>query len=318
MPLGTTIKLSPTDKAGTPNLSALQIDRVLSGEVLSAFTAETMMEKFCNVKTLTHGISMRFPVIGVGKAEDVKTHVAGEEIEIGTKSAGERVITIGAVEYDSVFIDNKEKKVLDFEITSPFTKALGESLAQKLDRVLFGMLYTAVTDPVISKGTVGQPDGSIVVNTKIASATSKQAKGDELIDSIFEMNAKMDVNNCPKQGRLFVTDPMNWWAISQATKTRNQDFQSKNGGIDVFSMDVIWIGNTMVMQSNNLKTDNAFEGYLFTADAIGLVKFISVITESEYIMIRMGNVILSKYCYGAGVLNPGLVVGLRSSTADIV
>lgn len=318
MAIGSTANISPVDDLGTPNLSQLDIDRVYSGEVLSAFINKTIMEKFVNVKTLTHGISMRFPVIGVGKKEDVKTHVAGQEITIGTKSAGEVVITIGDVEYDSVFIDNKQAKVLDFEITSPFTKALGQALAQKLDTVLFKLLYTAVTDVVLSKGVAGQPDGSYVENTAIASATTKQEQGDAIIDSIFEMNAKMDVNNVPSEGRVFVCDPMKWWAVSQGTKTRSSDFQSKNGGIDIFNMDVIWIGNTMVIQSNNLHTANDFVGYLFTADAIGLVKFISVITESKYMMERMGNLILSKYCYGAGILNAGLVVGLRQSTATIV
>lgn len=318
MALVATLPLSPADEAGTPNLSALDIDRVYAGEVLSAFIGRTVMEKFVNVKTLTHGVSMRFPVIGIGKKEDVKTHVVGTEITIGTKSAGEVVIAIGSVEYDSVFIDNKENKVLDFDVTSPFTKNLGQSLAQKLDTVLAGHLYTACI--TADNGVAGQPDGSYIENPAIAIATAltKEAQGNALIDSIFEANAKMDVNNVPQEGRIFITDPMMWWAISQATKTRNADYTSKNGGLDTFSMDVIWIGNTMVINSNNLTLSQDFVGYLFTADAIGLVKFITVITESKYFMERMGNVILAKYCYGSGILNAGLVVGVRQSITALV
>lgn len=310
----TTLPLSPTDGTN-PNLASLQQDRIYAGEVLSAFIGKTVMENFVTTKTLTNGISMRFPVVGIGKKEDVKTHVVGEEIVIGSKSAGEVVITIGSVEYDSVFIDNKENKVLDFDITSPFTKNLGQSLAQKLDTVLAGLLYTASI--TANNGVAGQPDGSYIENLVIASATTKEAQGNAVIESIFEANARMDVNNVPQEGRVFITDPLIWWAISQATKTRNADFTSKNGGVDVFSMDVIWIGNTMVISSNNLTVSNGFVGYLFTADAIGLVKFISVITESKYFMERMGNVILAKYCYGAGVLNAGCVVGVRNTDAVI-
>jgi hypothetical protein len=316
MPLGTTSNLSPVDIDTTlPNTGDLDIERVYSGEVLSAFISKTIMEQFVTVKVLTHGVSMRFPVIGIGKKEDVKTHVAGTEIDIGTKSAGEVVIAIGSVEYDSVFIDNKEAKVLDFDVTAPFTKNLGQSLAQKLDTVLAGLLYTASITP--DNGVAGQPDGSYIENLTIASATTKEEQGNAIVDSIFEANARMDVNNVPNESRIFITDPLSWWAVSQASKTRNSDFTTKNGGVDVFSMDVIWIGNTMVIASNNLTLSNGFVGYLFTPDAIGLVKFISVITESKYFMERMGNVILSKYCYGAGILNAGCVVGVRNTDAII-
>ncbi len=311
MPLGTTANLSPANGSGVNNTGALAIDRIYSGEVLSAFIATNMMEKFVHTKTLTHGESMRFPVLGTGKSTDVKTHTAGNEIDINTGEAGEKVIVIGDLEYDSRFIDNKQAKTLDFEITSPFTKQLGQALAQKLDKKLFSLLPVADRDSTKSKGVAGQGDGEVLVNADIASASSQKARGDAIVESIFEANVKMNEKNVPQEGRVCVLTAQDWYAVSQATNTRNSDFQSKNGGIDSFDGDVIWIGNTMVIWSNNLTITTGDIGWLFTADAIGLVKFINIITESEYIKLRFGNVITARYCYGADVLNPACVVGIR-------
>lgn len=336
MPLGTTVKSSPADSGtGSNNVSRLEINRIYSGEVLSGFIATNIMEKYVRVKTLVHGTSMRFPVIGVGKKEDVKDHARGTEIDINTKSAGEKNIAIGGVEYDSTFIDRKDAKVLDFDITAPFTKNLGQSLAQKLDFKLLKLLPIACHDATKSKGEAGQPDGGSIVNKAIATTrtalgagTKKKGDlGDIIIDAIFDANLEADKRNVPKDGRIFITTPDNWYAVSRSEQIRNKDFTTENGGIDSFKMDVIKVGNTQVISSNNIygtgkdgvtdKIGNAYEGFLFTQDAIGMVKLISVITESEYIMLRFGDAITARYCYGADVLNPACVVGVRSDDGAI-
>lgn len=308
-----TATTSPVDGAGDNNVTSLQQTRVYSGEVLSAFMKEVLAEKLFHTKVLKSGASMRFPIVNVGKKEDVLDHTAGTQISVNTAQADEVVIALDGVKYDSVLIDNKEAKVLDFDVTSPFTKKLGESLADKVDFTLFGHLRTAVE----TAGKGGQPDGSWIANTVIASGATAEEKGNAIVESIFQANANMSENNAPKQDRVFVTTEQNWYYISQATRVRNKDFQTKNGGIDTFAFDVIWIGNTMVIASNNLTLTDDFEGYLFHGEAIGLVKLISVITESEYKKDYFGNLITARYCYGSGILNPGLVVGIRSSAVAL-
>lgn len=305
---------SPVNGLGQSNAEVLAQTRIYSGEVLSAFSANTVMTKFVMKKTLTSGLSMEFPITGVGKKEDVKTHIAGTDIEINTTNADTVVIPLNALEYDSAFIDNKQKKVLHWDITAPVTKKLGTSLAQKLDYTLAGLL------PVACKtlGKAGQPNGSYIGNVDIGnmSLTAEQ-RGNALISQIHLANAKMDENNVPAEGRIFITTAMDWYDISQATKTRSKDYTTKNGGEDSFSFEVIYIGNTMCIKSNNLTLTNNYRGFLFHSDAIGLVELISPITESNYLPLKFGNLITARYCYGAGILNAGLVVGVRNSVTPI-
>lgn len=301
---------SPVNDLGQTNAEALAQTRVYSGEVLSAFSANTVMTKFVMKKTLTSGISMEFPITGVGKKEDVKTHIAGTDIEINTTNADKIIIALNALEYDSAFIDNRQKKILHWDITSPVTKKLGQSLAQKLDYTLAGFLRTAC----VMEGVAGQPDGSYQGDVIIGDMTkTPEQRGNALISQIHLANAKMDENNVPAEGRIFITTAMDWYDISQGTKTRSKDYTTKNGGEDSFSFEVIWIGNTMCIKSNNLTLTDGFRGFLFHPDAIGLVELISPITESNYLPLKFGNLITARYCYGAGVLNAGLVVGIRNS-----
>lgn len=304
---------SSVNNVGVNNVDTLAQNRVYAGEVMSAFVLATTAERYVTAKTLVSGESMKFPIVGVGKKEDVLTHVIGTDITINTKQAGEVVIGIGDLEYDSVFIDNKQAKILDYDQTAPFTRNLGQSLADKLDFSLYGLLRLAV----VADGVSGQPDGSYIENAGIATALTQKAKGNLLVESIFSMNAIMDTNGVPKENRVFVTTPANWWAIGLSDNIRSKDFQTSNGGIDSFNGEHIMVGNTRVIQSTNLTLTNAFEGYLFTPDAIGLVKLISVITESSYQELKFGNVITARYCYGKGILNAGCVVGLRSSIVAI-
>jgi hypothetical protein len=305
-----TYGVSPVNELGQSNTEVLAQERVYSGEVLSAFYATNILEKFVTKKTLSHGLSMSFPITNVGKDEDVKTHIAGTEIDINSTNAGERIISLRDLEYDSRFIDNKQKKVLHWDITSPATKNLGQSLAQKMDKQLATLLKKAVK----TEGVAGQPDGSWIYDADITdTALTAEERGNAHINAIFRANATMDTNNVPSDGRVYITDPMKWYDISQGTKVRSRDFTTKNGGIDVFSTEVIYIGNTMVLKSNNLDLSEDFIGYMFTKEAVGLVTFISIITESNYIPTRFGNLITARYCYGADVLNGGCVVGIRDA-----
>lgn len=305
---------SPVNELGQSNAEVLAQTRVYAGEVLSAFSANTVMTKFVMKKVLTSGLSMEFPITGVGKKEDVLTHVAGEDITINTTNADTVVIALNALEYDSAFIDNKQKKVLHWDITSPVTKKLGTSLAQKLDYTLAGFLPVAC----VTLGKAGQPDGAYTGDIIIGDMTkTPEQRGNAIIGQIHMANAIMDENNVPAEGRIYITTPMDWYDISQATKTRSKDYTTKNGGEDSFSFEVIYIGNTMCIKSNNLTLTNSFRGFLFHPDAIGLVELISPITESNYLPLKFGNLITARYCYGAGILNAGLVVGVRNSVTPI-
>ena len=318
MPIGNTGAVSPVDNLSAPNASTLAPKRVFMGEVLTAFNNRTLAEKLVHVKTLTSGVSGRFPVLGTLKASDVKSHTPGAEIDLNTIEANERVITINGVEYTSILEDGYESKILDFNAMPQYTQALGYALADKLDVTLFALLYTACTDATKSLGIAGQPDGSWVYNTDILAGTTARLRGEAHVTAILEASATMKKNNVPGD-KVYITSVDRFIEIAQDDRILNKFYNKsgENGGIDSFG-DMLKIGDIKVMWSNNLTLLNDFEGYLFTSEAIGLVKFISVITEVTYQETRFATLATARYAYGADILNPGCVVGIRSNNDAIV
>lgn len=307
---------TPVNSSGVNNTITLSQKRVYMGEVLSAFTTTTMMKNFVHIKKIQSGSSGRFPLVNVGKASEIKEHSAGDTVTANTLESGERLIVLGKTLYDARFIDQADKKMLDYDITSPTTKALGVTLAQDLDQILIGLLKKAVK----TTGIVGQKDGKWFHDTKISDASlTREQRGNAMIDQILEASNHMDENDVEDEGRIFITSPTDWMSIGQASKTRNKDYQVKNGGVDMYSFSVIWIANIMVIKSNNLikgltRTTNGregFRGFLFTNECIGLLQFIDVITEVNYEYSQFGTWFTSRYRYGADILNPTLCVGIR-------
>lgn len=309
---------SPTNGSGVNNVIDLAQKRIYMGEVLSAFTTNTIMKNHVHVKTIQSGISGRFPVTNTGNADEIKQHTAGDVITANKLEVGERVITLDPLLYDAKFIDQADGKTLDFDITSPVTKSIGVTLAQKLDQDLIGMLKEAVK----TTGIAGQKDGEWVFNTDITNGTlTREERGNAHIDALLDASLVMDENDVPADNRIYVTTPEHFLAMGQASKVRNKDFQVKNGGIDVYSYEVLWIANIMVIKSNNLtkglaKRPNGaegFVGFLFTNECIGLLQFIDVITEVNYEYSQFGTWFTGRYKCGMGVLNPTLCVGVRNT-----
>lgn len=308
-----TVVPTPVNALGGANATALAPNRVYAGEVLAAFENKNLAEKIFMIKTIQNGTSARFPVLATGKKEDVLTHTAGKQISVNTSEAGEIIITLDSVLYDARMIDNADAKVLDFDITSPYTRAIGYGLSDKLDYKMFALLRTAVT----MSGVAGQPDGSWIGNPAITTGTTAEDRGNALVQAIFDGNAIMDANNVPSNDRYFITTAQRFYEIAQASKTLNRDFQTMNGGVDTFPSDVLKIANTKVIWSNNLTLTDNFAGYLFQKDAIGLVKLIGLITERTYMPDYFADLITARYKNGAGVLNAGLVVGVRTLTTPL-
>lgn len=309
-----TFPVSPVDSQNVSNAEKLALERIYSGEVMASFTSACIFDKFVHKKILVHGTSMSFPIMNRGKAEDIKTHKAGEDIEINTVNADERVIAIDDLKYSSGFIDRRQGKIVHFDISTPVTRAMGDTLALHLDQEIGKMFKKAVK----TEGIAGQSDGSWIYSADIVdSAKTAKERGEAHIEQIFKMIAMFDENNVPANDRYYVTTPMRWHDISQAPNIRQTNFTSTNGGIDVFNIDVINIGNVKVLKSNNVDLTEDFVGYMFTREAVGLVTLINVITESNYDYKKFGDVLTSRYCFGLGVLNPSCVIGLRSSNTPL-
>lgn len=281
--------------------------KVFSGEVLTAFERNNIMMPLHTVRTIENGKSSQFPIMGVFSEDDVQDFAPGDTIATGSIKHNERTIVIEGLKVASTFVDQYEEKMNHYETRSYYANQLGLSLARKIDKRILTEVYNASQ----ATGVASQPDGFTVTNTAIASAADISAKGDALLESIYKAVATMNATDVVGE-KYFVTTPDNYNALVLSQKGINSDFTAgANGGVDTGK--ILQLAGVTILWSNNLPSVAASEGYVFTKDAVGTVKFMDVSAESEYLIERQGTVLVAKYATGHGILNPGCAGIIKSA-----
>lgn len=284
--------------------------KVFSGEVLTAFeTSNIFLSKVQN-RTIASGKSASFAVIGK-YASAVDTHVPGTDITPNLINAGERVIEIDDLKYASVFVDNFEEAMQHYETRSQYSTEMGRRLAKTVDLAVIAQLDACVAGTANAgdtNGGEGQPAAqtAIAIGT-VAAGTTNALKGDAILAALFDADTAMEEDDIPGD-RSVVMSPKNYNRLVQSGAV-NKDMTTNNGGLD--SGTVTKIAGHNIMVSNNVGVNDI---YMFTQNAVGVVKLLDIKSEVNYIPEKLGDLMTSSYAMGFGVLNNGCVV--KMSTDD--
>jgi hypothetical protein len=279
--------------------------KVFIGEVISAFQTKNVGMDLIKVKTISSGKTAQFVASGAYLDTDVLTHTPGADISTTDLNFGTVDISINDRIYLSNLIDKFEEKLSHYNARSEISKQMGEAMAIKADKAIFAKLEVAMT----ATGIVGRAGGSTITNTVIASGSTAAAKGDALIAAIFEANAALNLRNVTGD-RYFITDSTNYYNLVQSSNGVNQFYTNSNGGIDEGK--IMEIGGTKILWSNNLPATANLEGFVFTEGAIGMVKFMDITTEYNYIPLKLADLVTTYMAYGLDVVDPACVVGIKS------
>jgi hypothetical protein len=284
--------------------------KVFSGEVLTAFeTSNIFLSKVQN-RTIASGKSASFAVIGK-YASAVDTHVPGTDITPNLINAGERVIEIDDLKYASVFVDSFEEAMQHYETRSQYSTEMGRRLSKTVDLAVIAQLDACVAGTANAgdtNGGEGQPAAqtAIAIGT-IAAGTANGLKGDAILAALFDADTAMEEDDIPGD-RSVVMSPKNYNRLVQSGAV-NKDMTTNNGGLD--SGIVTQIAGHNIMVSNNVSANDI---YMFTQNAVCVVKLLDIKSEVNYIPEKLGDLMTSSYAMGFGVLNNGCVV--KMATAD--
>lgn len=299
---------APLQANGAGDRLALGLKQ-FSGEILTAFNEKNLMKPLITVKSIQNGSSFQFPVLGTYGDANVAQHAdPNSDLISQTIKSDERVITIERPQYASVTVNNFEEAISHFDVRSHYSFSMGEALATKVDK----RILTELANAAQATGKAGQANGSILVNTAIASGATPEAKGDAVLEALYAANVSMNQNNVSGD-RYFVTNPLIYSYLVQSNKAVHKDYTNGNGGLDKGV--VLEIAGTKIFWSNHIPTGTAIEGlqgFLFTKDAVGLLELIGVKSEVNYLPKQLAHMMTAYYAMGAGVLNPGACVAIAS------
>jgi len=281
--------------------------KLYTGEVIKEFDRMNIAKGTVKNRMISGGKSAQFIVTGQDADTGTTTHTPGATVVASVMKVDERVITIADRIYFAHFVDDLDLKLSQYDIRGELAKQAAEALATKIDKEIFALIKTAVG----TAGVADQAAGTTVTNTTIASASTTEAKGDAIVESIFELNAQFNGKDVPMSGRIFVTTPSNYAAIVQSQKAVNRDFTNGNGGIDTGT--VLNIAGTPILWSNHLGLAAGDEGLFYAPGCVGVVTAMDITSEANYIPQELGSLLTSYYALGMGVLRPAEAGLLRSA-----
>ena len=285
--------------------------KVFSGEVMTSFETKNVFLPLVKTRTIPHGKSASFAVIGKYDS-DVATHVPGNDVVPNLINAGERVIEIDALKYASVFVDRYEEAMQHYETRSTYASEMGRKLAIEVDKDIIAVLDTAAAGTANSgdtNGAEGQPSAQTGINLGVVVGDSNAEAGDKILAGLFDAQTAFDEDDIPGE-RYVVMSPKNYNRLVQSGAVHKDMTAGNNGGIDSGMINTV--AGHRITVSNNIGAETI---YMFTNEAVGVVKLLDVKTEAEYQIQKQGTLMVSSYSMGFGVLNNGCVIKLDTTIA---
>jgi hypothetical protein len=255
---GATNPLTGTDSTDT-------LTRDIHAGVLEALRRPTLIFNTIYKQTGTGGTGLRFII--EGKEDTDNTNVAsyatsGTQINVTSGTQDELVINFDRPQYVARRVDGWDEAVTNWGVMDMQGRQIQSKLLNTIDRKAIAAVEAATT----ATGLVGNGDGTVVVNTVIASATTPTTKGNALAESIIAAIAAIRGNDDFGDLHIMV-DPINYSYLLQSDKIVNTDYTSGNGGIDTGI--VRTVGGATLIQTNNFPATAALEAIVYGMQAAG-------------------------------------------------
>ena len=212
--------LGQANKAGSTTALFLKL---FTGEVYEAFRNSTIAKDLVMNRTLRGGKQAQF--IHTGRIS-AGYHVAGVPIlGAGNPPAAETTIAMDDLLIASAFVNSLDEVMRQNDIRGPIARQIGQSLAEFYDRRIFRVLDKASS---ATAAVTGEPGGF-----QINLGASKEYDAQALVDGFFEAAARLDEVAAPKDGRVAVLSPRQYYAlISQVdTNILNRDYGASGGNL---------------------------------------------------------------------------------------
>lgn len=242
----------------------------------------------------------------------------------------EKVIFIDDVLVSSTFVADIDEMKNHYDVRSIYSTEIGRALAYTADKNLIRTVIAGARKTTDRFGGTSASDGYLGAQVQVGSSVT----GSSLINGLFTAAQKMDEANVPSEDRFCLLKPSMYYLLVNSNKDAiNRDYNDPGNG-SVASGEVISVAGIRIFKTNHLPTANESssadalhgasgikndvtgvandgysglnygdtEGIVFHREAVGTVKLMDLSLESDYIMERLGTLMLAKYAMGHNVL----------------
>lgn len=292
---------------------------LFSGEVMTVFNAETVFQSRHRIRDIQNQKAASFPAIGRAKAA---YHTPGTALTGTPVAHNEIIISVDGKLVSDVWIDDVDELKNHFDVRAPYSKQMGQSLANAFDRNVSRVgLQAARAANVIT----GEPGGTVITNAN--SRTDAAA----IKTVLFQAAQIMDEKNLPSEGRAAFVKPVTFYAAAAEPTLYNKDYDGRGS----ISQGMIQsLAGIEIVKTNNLAAEDVTAGtdvdgtavlakyranYANTAmlimqpGAVGTVRLMGISTQMDYDTTFQATHLVARYVMGHGVLRPEESIEVRTA-----
>lgn len=325
---------NPGQKLSAGDRDALFM-KVFSGEVLTAFARNTVMMSRHQVRTIDHGKSASFAVMGRTRA---KYLAPGSSLDDQRKKFehSEKVIAIDGLLTADCLITDIDDAMNHYDVRVEYSRQLGEALAQSADCAIINELANmaakgaTVTENIPDNGTgadkVQGTGKAFEFETGLAISQSADY-GNKIIEGLLAARAAFTKNYVPMGDRYCLLTPEGYSALIKALMPDSANYQAlfdpNSGKLQtICGFEVIEVPHLLndgvdgKHKLNTKFTAAKLQGIVFHRSAVGTVKLKDLAMERARRAEYQADQIIAKYAMGHGGLRPE-AVGVFVETAQV-
>lgn len=325
---------NPGQKLSAGDRDALFM-KVFSGEVLTAFARNTVMMSRHQVRTIDHGKSASFAVMGRTRA---KYLAPGNSLDDQRKKFehSEKVISIDGLLTADCLITDIDDAMNHYDVRVEYSRQLGEALAQSADCAIINELANmAAKDATVPENIPDNGTGADKVKGtgkafefETGLAISQSAEyGNKIIEGLLAARAAFTKNYVPMGDRYCLLTPEGYSALIKALMPDSANYQAlfdpNSGKLQtICGFEVIEVPHLINDGVDGKHTLNEkytaanLQGIVFHRSAVGTVKLKDLAMERARRAEYQADQIIAKYAMGHGGLRPE-AVGVFVQTAQV-
>lgn len=326
---------NPGQKLSAGDRDALFM-KVFSGEVLTAFARNTVMMSRHQVRTIDHGKSASFAVMGRTRA---KYLAPGNSLDDQRKKFehSEKVIAIDGLLTADCLITDIDDAMNHYDVRVEYSRQLGEALAQSADCAIINELANMAAKEA-AEAEENIPDNGVgaekvqgtgkAFEFETGLAISQSADyGNKIIEGLLAARAAFTKNYVPMGDRYCLLTPEGYSALIKALMPDSANYQAlfdpNSGKLQtICGFEVIEVPHLLndgvdgKHELNTKFTAAKLQGIVFHRSAVGTVKLKDLAMERARRAEYQADQIIAKYAMGHGGLRPE-AVGVFVETAQV-
>lgn len=326
---------NPGQKLSAGDRDALFM-KVFSGEVLTAFARNTVMMSRHQVRTIDHGKSASFAVMGRTRA---KYLAPGNSLDDQRKKFehSEKIISIDGLLTADCLITDIDDAMNHYDVRVEYSRQLGEALAQSADCAIINELANMAAKDA-PEAAENIPDNG--VGAEKVQGTGKAFEfatgleisqsadyGNKIIEGLLAARAAFTKNYVPMGDRYCILTPEGYSALIKALMPDSANYQAlfdpNSGKLQtICGFEVIEVPHLLndgvdgKHKLNTKFTAAKLQGIVFHRSAVGTVKLKDLAMERARRAEYQADQIIAKMAMGHGGLRPE-AVGVFVKTAQV-